>query len=259
LKEKGLLQVMSIAGIKMFMFNTQQYPLHNANIRKALSLAINRKSIVENITGLGDPLALGLIPPIQKKDRWQPLFQDHDIAKARECFAKGLSELGLTKEQFPPLTISYNTSELWNRVVQSVQQEWQEALGIKVLLEHADWKIHLEKLAKGNFQIGRYGWDCQFNDAGNILELFKYKDHFNNFTRWENPEYTKLMDESNKTQNPMMRQVLLDAAERLFLEEMAIAPLFHFNCPTVQQPYVKDIYFSPIAMVDFRWAYLEMN
>lgn len=259
LKRKGLLQVMSIAGIKMFMFNTERFPLNNLNIRKALSLAIDRKSLVDNITQLNDWPALGIIPPIQKKERWQPLFQDCDVNSARAYFQQGLDELNITAEEFPVLTLSYNTSELWSRVAASVQQQWHEVLGITTRLENADWKIHLDKLAKGDFEIGRYGWDCQFNDAGNILELFKYKDHFNNFTRWEHPKYVKLMEESNRSSDPLVRSALLEDAEKLFLEEMPIAPLFHFNCPLLQQPYLKGVFFSPIAMVDFRWAYLEKN
>jgi oligopeptide transport system substrate-binding protein len=237
LKKKGLLQVMSIAGIKMFMFNTERFPLNNLNIRKALSLAIHRQSLVDNITQLDDAPALGIIPPVQKKERWQPLFQDSDVATAKELFQRGLDELGITLEEFPVLTLSYNTSELWSRVAASVQQQWQEVLGIATRLENADWKVHLDKLAKGDFEIGRYGWDCQFNDAGNILELFK----------------------SNRSSDPLVRADLLDAAEKLFLSEMPIAPLFHFNCPLLQQPYLKGVFFSPIAMVDFRWAYLEKN
>jgi oligopeptide transport system substrate-binding protein len=257
LKKTKKLEVSPAAGTWMLMFNTNQFPFNNANLRRALSLAIDRKALVKNITQLDDPIALSLVPPIQKKSNWHALFEEHNIKKARELFEMGLKELGIKASDLNEVTIAYNSSDLWNKVVQAIQQQWYEAFGVTFKLNCADWKIHLDRLSKGDFQIGRYGWTCQFNDESNLLELFKYKNHYNNYTRWENSEFVSYMNAANSANSNEKRSQLLEAAEAVFIREMPIAPLFHLNSAYVKQPYVQGVYVSPVVNIDFRFAHLD--
>jgi oligopeptide transport system substrate-binding protein len=123
LRKKGLLHYVQGAGTHWLFFNTAKFPYNNANIRKALSLSIDRHKIVTDILHFEHTaLPLGLIPQILKKEKWHPWFKDNDVNQAKECFAKGLQELGITAKEFPlsrsimpPINYGQNFSRQFNK------------------------------------------------------------------------------------------------------------------------------------------------
>ncbi len=61
-KEKGLIETKPMGGTLFCTFNLQHKLFQNASIRKAFAFAIDRPSIVENITQLSDTAATRFIP-----------------------------------------------------------------------------------------------------------------------------------------------------------------------------------------------------
>jgi oligopeptide transport system substrate-binding protein len=257
LKKQGVLHFNHIAGTKFLIFNTQKFPFNNKNIRKAFSLAIDRQDIIDNITQTHDEPALGFVPKLQKKKYWHPFFKDRDLEEAKKFFALGLKELGLNASEFPKITLSYFSSDLWRKVMQAIQEQWRTALGVQCRLESSEWKVHWESLKSGQYQVGRDGWSCQFNDPMNLLELFKYDEKHNNFSRWLLPNYVALLDASNRVNSTDQRMKLLEEAEQILIEEMPIIPLMHQNGASLQNPLLKDVKVTPLNFVDFRWAYFH--
>ncbi|MGE5196728.1 MAG: peptide ABC transporter substrate-binding protein [Anaerolineae bacterium] len=257
LKQQGNLKTSQIAATRFLEFNVQRFPFDNASIRKALCYAIDRASLLQTILHVGEgALALGLIPPVVKEKHWHPFFQDHDIVRARAYFEKGLDELGITLEEFPKLTLLYPSSEPWHKIMQSIQQQWQDAFGIRCELESHDWKDLVGKLRSGDFEIGRYGWTLPYNDSSNLLELFKSASHPHNHTRWQHPEYIHFLDQARHTKAPSIRAESLEAAERLLMEEMPIIPLDYIARPSIQQPNLKGVVFD-FHGVDFRYVHFK--
>lgn len=258
LQKTGRLGIKSVAGTKWLEFNTEKFPFHNKNIRKALSLALNRRDLIEHIMQLQDPPALGLIPFVQKNSIYkQGFYEDNARKLSQEYFALGLQELGITAEQFPTLVLSYNSSEIWKRMVQAISQQWSSTLGISVRLEGLEWKVHVAKLETKDFQIGRYGWGAQFNDPINFLELFKFKNGSNNHTNWENEEYIHNLNLSNQIADPLQRAFYLARAEEILMEANVIVPIHHISNSFLTQPNVKDVYLDSLCSVRFNWTYFD--
>lgn len=239
-------------------FNVNQPPFHNVHIRKAFSYAINRRQIVQNITQLGEPPALGIIPPILKKrGRTKAFFHDADIESARKHFAQGLLELGITKAEFPKVKYFYSNADSHHKIAQALQQQWQEALGIQIELESIDRKILLHLLKTRNYQMAQGFWMAQYNDPMNIFERFKYKENVKNYSGWENPEFIRLLEDSSNVQTEEERYALLEKAERLFIDEMPLAPVFHWNAAYLAKPYVKTFGTAPIGNGLFDRVFIE--
>lgn len=86
-----------------FLFNLEDEILANANIRKALTNAIDRKTFVEKVVQNDSDVGLGFVPPVMPgksgsyREEVGDLFKDNDIKAAKEYLEKGIEELGLNK------------------------------------------------------------------------------------------------------------------------------------------------------------------
>lgn len=197
LKKDGSLHVEPIAGVYWYKFNTEEKPLNNVNIRKALAYAIDRSSIVKNVTQGEQIPAMAAVPPSMKgfKDNTKGYFKDNDVKSAKEFLNKGLKELGVKNaSDLPAIKLSYNTDDAHAKIAQAVQEMWKKNLGVKVELDNSEWNVYIDKLHSQNYQIGRMGWLGDFNDPINFLELFRDKEGGNNDTGWEDPEFKKLLN-----------------------------------------------------------------
>jgi oligopeptide transport system substrate-binding protein len=253
LKKQNKLTVYPVASVRYLDFNTTKIPFANTNIRRAFALAVDRQAIIENILQSNDPPALGLISPLQKKETWHPFFSDCDILKAQQLFRQGLDELGITISDFPEIILSYNTSDSWKKVIQVLQNQWSQLFHIPIRIQNYDWNTYLHLLRTGDFQIARDGWSSQINDPANLLDLFKY----DNFGKWFNPQYVALLDAADQENKPEKRKVLLEAAEKLLMDQMPIIPLFHPGILSIQQPELKGVNVTLASLVDFRNCFFD--
>lgn len=257
LKDDGSLIVKPIAGTYWYKLHTEKEPFNNVNIRKAFAYAIDRKAIVESITKAGQIPAMAAVPPTMFPENEKGYFEDNNIEKAKEFLAKGMEELGYDSvDDFPSITISYNTNEAHAKIAQAIQDMWKKNLGVNVELYNAEWKVYIDKLRQGDYQVGRMGWLGDFNDPINFLELYKELGG-NNDTRWHNQDFANLLEQSQTETDPEKRKQLLKDAEQILMDEMPIIPIYFYTNPWVQKDNLKDVVVSGLGDIQFKWAYFE--
>lgn len=254
LKESGKLTTIPIAGTYWYKFNTEQPPFNNVKIRKAFAYAINRQSIIDNVTQLEQKPAMGVIPQsmILKPDGY---FKDNDVEGAKKMLQEGMKELGITK--LPPITLSFNISDAHKKIAEAIQDQWKKNLGVDVRLANSEWKVHIEDMHQGKFQMARIGWLSDFNDPISFLDLFKEKDGGNNDTRWENPKFKELLNKSALEPDAEKRKAILKEAETIFMDEMPVLPVYFYTDSWVKKDEVKGVQVSDAGHVDFKWATIE--
>ncbi|NGX39118.1 MAG: Oligopeptide-binding protein OppA [Chlamydiae bacterium] len=257
LKKKGELFIHPVPATTFCTFNTESFPFNNKNIRKAFAYTINRRQIVQNITQLEEIPALGAIAPVLKKSEAIPFYRDADVETAKAHFKQGLEELGITAKEFPRIKHIYSTAESHRKIAQALQQQWFETLGIMVELESIDKKILMQNLKTGSYQMALTFWMAQYNDPMNILERFKYKDNVKNYPNWENEAYKELINRSFETTSDEQRAQILHEAETIFMEEMPLAPIFHWNSAYIKKPYIKSFSLVPIGDVFLDRVYID--
>lgn len=257
LSKQGSIQSNPIGATTMLAFNVNKFPYTNKNIRKAIAIAINRKQIVENITQLNEIVATGFIAPILKNHRESVYFEDGNQTIAVNFFNLGLKELGIAREDFPPICISYYKEDVYAKVAQAIQQQLKETLGINVQLAGYELQYFLHKLRKKDFQIAEFSWVVQYNDPMNVFERFKLKSNSKNYPGWENSTYRDLLDSSETSISKEERLEILELAEELFIEEMPLTCLYHWSSNYLMQPYIKGFYMSPIGSVHWEFAHIE--
>ncbi|MGH7889386.1 MAG: peptide ABC transporter substrate-binding protein, partial [Thermodesulfobacteriota bacterium] len=236
---RGLLKTKPFPATSIVCFNVAKFPFNNKNIRKAFACAINRKEIVDNITQLGEETATNVISPSLRDNRTICYFKDHDVKEAQRFFRLGLEELGIARSAFPHLTFYYSQNDLNHRLAQTLQQQWTDALGIKIQLEHSEHKIFLDRLRSRNYEIAQSFWAAQYNDPMNILERFKYKANMKNYPGWENTDYIRLLEKTAFDTSPEERMKTMEAAEALMMEEMPLAPLYHWKTSFIIKDHLK--------------------
>ena len=231
--------------------NTEKFPFNHPKIRRAFGLAINRqqllgligKGIKKNISTSGiniayqaDLSATNIVTPCVKENRYSYFFKDNDVTQAKILLEEGMAELGITKEAFKSIVFhccsqAYGASE----IMQIIQQQWLNALGIFLKLEKLDFSTGLDKLRSGDYSICFVGWASMYYDPINFLERFKYKSYITNFSNWENPKFIELLDRSDY-EDGEKRLLTLEEAEKVLIEEMPVIPLYHQDCVYLINP-----------------------
>lgn len=255
LKKAGKLSVIPVAGYLACTFNMNRYPFDNANIRKAFSYAIDRDSIINNITQLSERPATRILPPVLSNHRDRKLQPTFAPDLARECLKEGLKELGLSLAELNSLPgamiLHYRENEFHRRIVQAIQNQWKQILGIEVKLEGLEYKTLLQNMMSKNFSIGMENAIAQFADPISILERFKYKATMKNYPGYENSEYMQLLNRANTLKDPKSRLKVLDEAESLLASEMPFTPIFYMQQGVLASPNIKNLQFSPLSNLLF--------
>src|SRR5258708_17860225 len=214
------------AGVYFYAFNTTKPPSRDKRVRTALSRAISREVLVEKIPGAGELPAYGFVPDrtanyTPRRAPWRTMSQ----AEREAATQKLMAEAGYGPNKPLRFELAYNTSENHKRIAVALAAMWKK-LNVSVELVNTEFKVHLNNMRVGNFQMGREGWIVDYNDAQGYLFLLQTSTKQQNFARFSNPEYDQLMDDASFTADARKRAPFLGPGEGVFLGEPAPLPIF---------------------------------
>lgn len=254
------LQIKGIASTYYYEFNTKAAPFDNVKIRKAFSMAIDRKAIVDKITQ-GDQLpAFGLVPPGikgEKKTFREEVKDDYfkeDAAAAKKLLEEGMKEKGYTK--LPDVTLIYNKSEAHKKIAEAVVDMWRKTLGVEVKLEVQEFGVYIKNRQNGNFQVARAGWGADYNDPMTYIDLL-LSTGGNNNSKYNNAEYDKLIKEAYSTADEAKRMKAMAQAEKIMINDMPVAPIYYYTGIWAQKDYVKNVFVDYKGDIDFTRGSIE--
>ncbi|MEW6581024.1 MAG: peptide ABC transporter substrate-binding protein [Chloroflexota bacterium] len=215
-------------------FNVLKEPVNNVHMRRALSLAIDRQTIVDAITQGGQkPAGFFSLPnyaAAATQEEYPDLGVRYDPELARQELELYFQETGNTLETIPPITLMFNTSESHAAIAQAVQQMWKETLGIEVSLANQEWQTYLDTLDEDAPQVWRLGWCEDYQDPNNFLGDVFRSDSGNNNTNWGNEEFDALIDEAKVMLDFEARKPLYARAEQILTwEDAAMAPIYFYT------------------------------
>ena len=226
---------------------SEKNPFTNVNIRKAFSLALDRKSLCENITKGGQIPAEGMVP-YGLMDEAGKEFRDgsenflkFDPEEAKALLDKGLEEEGLTVADVNGKVLLYNTDEAHKKIAQAVQQMWKQTLGVEIQLENVDFNVKLAREKAHDFDISRAGWVGDYSDPMTMMDLFVTGGSFND-SGYSNPKYDELIKTAIQSPDQKVRMDSMKEAEKILMEDMPIVPLYFYTQPYFVNENVKGIY-----------------
>ncbi|MBT8895434.1 peptide ABC transporter substrate-binding protein [Lactobacillus delbrueckii subsp. bulgaricus] len=225
--------------------------LANTNIRKALSLAVDRKGLTSSLGGNNVPA--NTLTPTQLTDVNGEDYTKR-ISKSAESFYpastnkkeavkylnRGLKELGVSKFSFKILS---DDTDSGKKTTEFLQSTFESTFGnkVSVSVQNLPFKTRLSRSTSGNFDVVISGWSADFADPISFLDLFTSTNPENN-GKWKNTSYDKLIADSKTTASTSKRWDDLTKAEDILLNNVGVAPLYYNTSAALIRPTVKDVY-----------------
>ena len=207
-------------------FDLTEPPFDNPGLRKALSLAIDRRALVE-VTGRGELPAFGIVPPgvasyAGVSYDWADLGQEERVQLARESFAAA----GYSIDDPLRLTFLYDAGDIHETVALAVADMWRNVLGIEVTFDKREWMFFLEaRKDRSDWEVMRFSWFGDYDDATTFTDIFR-SGNVQNLPGYRNPDYDRSTAEAATETDPDKRARKLAVAERILLDDYAVAPLY---------------------------------
>jgi oligopeptide transport system substrate-binding protein len=218
----------------------------NLRLRRALAMAIDRKRIAA-AQGFGQPPAYGFVPPgtwnyNPQNWQWAELGDAERIAEAKRLF----SEAGYSPAKPIRIRLLFNANIAIKQTAVLIAAMWKETLGIETELAEEEYRVFLQsRLDKSRWEVARLGWTADFNDASNFLDTFR-ENSPNNDSGYANHTFDALLDEAARNPDPDARRLILEAAERVMLNDYPILPLYFFVSKRLVKPYVQGVRPNPL-------------
>jgi oligopeptide transport system substrate-binding protein len=222
--------------------------------RRALSLAMNRREIIDQIAQADQLVATGMSPKgisgfdqINPNSPWTP--EEADLTQAKD-------ELSQAANPKKDINLFFNNAPGHKEIATAVQAQWTQ-LGINSTLKQQEWAQYLEFLGpppNNAVDVYRLGWIYDFPDAINGLELWTC-DSGNNNTNYCDKDFDALVAQARETTDDTARfAIYKQLEEKLFGQDGAlpIMPIYWYTFPNLEKLSVKDTFFiSSLDQIDF--------
>lgn len=255
------LQIKPIASAYYYVFNTTAQPFASAKVRKALSMAIDRQLIVDEVTKGGQQPAFGFVGGVSGvakpyRDEVPDNFFEENYEEAKKLLAEGLQEQGLTA--FPATTLIHNAGEGHTKVATAITDMWRQNLGIEVKIESQEFGVLLSNRTNLNYQIARAGWGADYDDPMTYIDIF-VSTGGNNDTGWKNPAYDELVRNAYAETDAQKRMDYIAEAEKMLMDDMIIMPIYYYTAVWMNRDYVKDVTIDYAGNIDFNRGYIAAD
>lgn len=242
--------------------------LNNQNIRRALSLALDRKVLTKKVFGDGSQVPTGFVANDLAKNpqtgvdfsKEQAVTKTvaYDANLAKKYWRKGLAETGLKELTFNILASSDTPTN--DALTQYLQSQYTKVLpGLKIKVQNIPGKSALERARKGEFDIYVSGWGGDFNDPITFLQIPLTGTSYN-YGNYSNSEYDRLIAKATNedANDKLARWNDLVAAAKLFNSQQGVSPLYQQTTAYLQKKRVKGIIHNTAGTQwNYKYAYLK--
>ena len=232
--------------------------LNNQNIRMALTMAIDRDAITNDVLKDGSlptytavPMQFAAGPDGSDFSEDQTKFSDvcaFDAEKAADYWKKGLEELGETEMT---LEMIVDADDAPQKVAQVLQEQWQQALpGLTVSIKVEPKKQRVQDMQDGNFQLALTRWGPDYADPMTYLGMW-ITDNSNNYGLWSDADYDAIIAEcttGDLCTDAEGRWAKMYDAEKIVMDQAVIFPLYTQSNAQMQSSKVTGIDFHPVAL-----------
>lgn len=260
-------QIYPLNGSYYYGFITEQEAVSDPNVRRALSMAVDRNTLSESVLKGGqipantftNPLNFGspaedtdIAPWALSEEQGGPGY-----AAALEMAKELMAEAGYPDGEGLSLTLGHNVSEAHAKIAQAIQAMWTQAFPqMQLNIQTQEWGVYLDSLENdapmdGKPDVFRLGWSADYPHANNwVHEVFNPAAGANRIMISEDSEqigdlvaeFSQLTVDA-QTAEPDEAMELYKRAEQLLVDDMAVMiPIYYSSGVNVSKPWVDRVY-----------------
>lgn len=203
----------------------------NQNIRMALGFALDRESIVKDFLRAGYSASTRAVPTgICREADGKDFAADpeqysaacaYDPNRAKECWTKGLAELGVQT-----LELEFLSTSASQKFVEILKDQWERTLpGFTLNTRLVSAAQFSDLRAKGEFELYLLAWGADYPDPNAFLGIFESSSPINS-AHYKNEDFDKLLHDAALELVPEKRFDLLHRAEDLFMQDLGAIPIY---------------------------------
>jgi oligopeptide transport system substrate-binding protein len=233
--------------------NTAKAPFIDVRVRQALSMAIDREFIAEQIWSNTMLPGYTFVPP-GIGNYGAPASPDYQALSPieREDRAKALLKAaGFGGGKPLKVELRYNMTDNNKATVVAIADQWKQ-IGVETSFVNTDAKTHFAHLRDGgDFDVARAGWIGDYSDPQNFLFLLESDNGGFNYAKYKNPEFDAFMKQAAREGDLAKRALLLLSAEKLFTRDLPFIPVLYYGSKNIVsskvlgwQPNLRDAHAS---------------
>lgn len=214
---------------------TKNKDLANVNLRRAISMALNRKVLASTVGGANTPATTFTGPQetVNGKNfnkyfaqtNATSKYTNYDKAQARKLLNLALKELDKSKVEF---TLAGDDDVVSKKVMEYVQSQLESTFTKKMVINVKSMPktTRVSNMLNGNYDIDFTGLTTSYNDPNSMLNVMTTGENYN-FGKWSNKKFDQYLKESNEEMNPNKRLESLVKAEEVLDVQQPLTPLYH--------------------------------
>jgi oligopeptide transport system substrate-binding protein len=219
-----------------YAFNFNDPLLKDVRVRKAMSMVLDRDVLANKVTADGQiPLYGLMVKGIEgaKVDTydWAAWPMTKKVDEARKLLALAGVKAG-TK-----LHMMYATSDAQKKMALFGVSEWKTKLGLDVAMENLEARVMVKRMHDRAYQIGRYSWTADYNDATTFLTIVQC-DSEQNITGSCSRQSDALAEQANQQTDPTKRRDLLSRAAEVAMQDYPLIPLLQISTARLVKTWV---------------------
>ncbi len=241
----------------LLVLNVSRAPLDDVRVRRALSLAIDRDVIANQLLKTGVRPAWSFVSPgiggypgrSTAAEEGMPAAKR--IAEARRL----LDEAGFGPEKPLTLPLVYDTQEENRKIMVAIAMMWQ-AIGVQAEISNVEFGAALGALRTRNYAVARSSTFSLYDDPNAFLQQYGSQSP-TNWAGWRSPAYDRLLEQSNVATEAADRTRLLLEAEAIIATEVPVIPIYHYQGKVLVAPRVKGWWDGAIGTPPSRFLSVE--
>ncbi len=250
------------SGVYLYGFDTTRPPFDDPRARRAVSMAIDRRHLADDVLQGTRQAATSIVPPPVPGS--QPGVCEHclyDPEGAAALFEEVRADRGdeLDDAAFATVTLTHSRGAIHTAIAEQIADDLDAALGVEVRFRALQLEDFVRVVRDGGAAVFRIGWDVGTADFGDYLTPLFHSANLDgeNTTRFADEQVDSTLDSAKHAAAPQARATLYRSAERQILEAAPAIPLLWYRHEFVVTPEVEGLRLSPWGRLDLTSARLD--
>lgn len=202
--------------------NNEIEPFNNVNVRRAISMAINKDELIEGLlNGVPLPADGPLAPTVRGySEDTEPV--EYNPEEAQELLNEAGYEDGFE-------TTILTNDDTTTDIAELIQSQLSE-IGIDASIETREVGAYLELTGNGSFDMFVGSWGTVTMDADyGLYPMFHSSNAGDSGNRsfFDNEQVDNLLEEARRSTDEEERKALYEEAQQIIVDEATIVPLYH--------------------------------